>query len=338
MMVFFISILFLIRYRKKTINLKIISVIYIALFSLLISSIYNSNTTITYIFFYLRYLLIAIIMFNIKLDYKISKLLLVFVIFLNLFILFNSNDSSNFFSNISRNSISIYLILFISFYYISSFQNNKPLNIIFSILIVLISAWSNSRGGFISTLILLLFTLFLYKKSRLSFVFFSFISIIVFFVFKIYESGFFLGLLSRFNQDYSGSITRFDILKQYIFFALKSPLDFLFGVNMLSVPFIIKLEGNPHNSFIHLHALFGFTFTFFILIFIIRFFILYFKNAPLLILVMLVIIVRSATDIPLFGGIYDPIFYFLVFYSLNFDNRKLFNNKGVFLNEKFKHN
>ena len=283
--------------------------------SLIFSSMYNTNVNLTFIILYSKFILFALLLLYTKINFDLSRIVMYLFFIFHLLFIFSNRNADELFINLSRNNVSIYLILFISFYYISAFQNSKKISFWPSLLSVIISAWSSSRGGVISTSILFILTFFNYNtyKKKSSYVAICFL--IIFALQSIFfQELFYMNIVERFNQDHSSGITRLDIISQYVRLSSMSFYDSLFGSNLNSIPYIYLLKGNPHNSFVNLHAVFGLLYFLIVIYILLLTIVYYFKSKSILFLVLIAIVLRSLTDIPLFGGIYDIIFLYTVFY------------------------
>lgn len=93
--------------------------------------------------------------------------------------------------------------------------------------------------------------------------------------------------------------------------------DLFFGVDLFSVPTIVEYGGNPHNSFIMLHAYFGFGLFLLLAVFAISAFRLMVNKRILLFSLLCIYLARSFFDIIYLFGLFDylvaPIFLYFAF-------------------------
>lgn len=321
------AIIIIIRSRK--ISIKQVSIILFWFLFMIVSYTYNNNMNIRQIIFYLQYISITYVLWNVKLNMNIvEKWLIIFLLFFIGLIIFGV-DKNSIFGSVSRNNISIWLIVYLAMYYISTKQSNVSFRLIYSVIALIVTVWAGGRSGVFS---LALLTLLLYlehikkikNKDYLTTIFkrvfiilctiFALV-VIVLYVIPIKE-GIGESFLTTFKYKLSLGIfndIRFIVIREYLESTFYNLGNFLFGVPYSEVSSIVFLDYNPHNMFINLHASFGIFGLAFISISTLKALVSYLKNNMVYFALLLCILVRGFSDIAGFPGIFDPfVFYFIL--------------------------
>ena len=225
-------------------------------------------------------------------------------------------------TNSSRNGISIILINIYALIFIAKIKNNKQVNLLPVLLIIIICAWVSGRSGIISS-ILLLFSVILYNYYFFGFQFFlkrkkrkiydwiaafTFLSIytttFLYLITKIDFQNVINNALNSFDRGISFfGDSRYNFFTEYISYLNID--SFLFGFYLKNSG-LFNEAGNSHNSFIHLHSLtglFGILLIIIITFFLIKFFFTNFFGF----LLLTALIFRGFTDTIYFFEIYDFI-------------------------------
>ena len=288
-----------------------------------VNFIFSPNCRIQDLFLSIAYMGLALVPLIIKLNYNFYKWVLVFAISYFFVLVYLGEDPNNVF-NVSRNFVSIFLLIIFGLHLISSIQNNKQPSLLLLFACFLISIWAVGRGG-ILTFAFLVVLYPLVVKYKLKYRLFI-IVLYVFgslYVFNLYSDYILKIGFERF-QSMGLQDSRTDINQDYISKSTNSLSNVLFGSPLLDIPSIAEVEGNPHNSFIRLHVyygLFGFIFVIFILVSTaIK---LVINSQYLLLYFMIALLIRSATDSAAFHGALDPLIFFSVFFA--FKNRIITN-------------
>lgn len=297
-------------------NSLIAIVIYSLIILSLITSIFSENYRIEDNILIFTYFGIALIPFFVTLNYTIYKVFAYSIILFFLVQIINGVNSNNIF-DVSRNFISVSLLWGVGFHIISCFQNNRIPSILIIILSLAVSIWATGRGGIIAFSLLLVFMPFLIKTNKFyKFMVIGFIiGLSIYTFYNLYDLLFEFGL-GRF-EDMQFESERSTINNDYLNCIFISISNLMVGANIMDIPSIIEVDGNPHNSFIRLHVyygLFGFVLLFSLLTFTtIK---LFFKKNYLYLLLLIVLLVRSAVDSIAFHGPFDPLIYFLIFHAI----------------------
>ena len=290
----------------------------------IVNFIFSPNCRLQDLFLSITYMGLALVPLFIKLNYKFYKWVLVLVISYFFFLIYLDEDPNNVF-NVSRNFVSIFLLIIFGLHLISSIQNNKQPSLLLLFACFLISIWAVGRGGILTFAFLVVLYPLVVKlklKSRLFILVLYVLGSL--YVLNLYSDYILKIGFERF-QSMGLQDSRTDINQEYISKSTNSLSYVLFGSPLLDIPSIAEVEGNPHNSFIRLHVyygLFGFIFVIFILIStVIK---LLINSQYLLLYFTISLLIRSATDSAAFHGALDPLIFFSVFFA--FKNR-IINSK-----------
>ena len=222
---------------------------------------------------------------------------------------------------ISRNFISVLMILSVAFYYIACTKNEKSPEVLIPIFVLAICLWAIGRSGIISAALLLVGTTVLSNKKTTILAVYSLIAISVIAVagerllayVEIFQVG-----IERFERlSASGPDPRELIFDEY--FAITSThLKYIFfGTPLGLVIEISAVGGNPHNAYISLHASFGMLgLTYFMLLSAVSLAKLWRAKLRYLTLVFLILLLRSAFDSTAFHGPLDVALFSCIFVAL----------------------
>lgn len=231
----------------------------------------------------------------------------------------------------SNNYVSVLLIISVSLYYISIENNGIALkirNITPAFLTFLLCVIAKGRGGILAGALLLagIVTVYLMQKENskghkiliilagISLL----LSIYLFSDFNIKEWFFSLG---NWKDKGAYSSDRIKIWTSYIRNCIDSPYNLFFGAPKKDIVAMAKYGGNPHNSFIQLHANTGIITLIYALVLIgISAHDYIEKDRYIGALLLGVICLRGFTDTFIFGNYAMPLFLYLVFLPhVNYD-------------------
>lgn len=323
-----IALVFLYKISYIHMILILVSIIFLFFFKI-ISGYFTANpVTFNSYVALLTFFILSLLILSYDKNYLILKNIYYFLFSYVLFIfmlLISGTDPNEIWLNSSRNTTSlIFVTLGAVFLIQNQILKEVKYPIVFYFLVVFVSILSLGRSGIITSIILFLtYIIFLYKEvnnKNQIFLFLAFfvLSVLLFLNFKIalnslMSSSNFEYLLAKGITDDSRSIMLQEFINYYNF------NNFLFGMNLLELPYISSFNGNPHNSYIDLHSKFGFLalFIYIGIIFSLIKFIYRFRYIELL--ASVVILLRLSTD-SAFGVIIFPLIYLCVygFYSKNF--------------------
>lgn len=226
----------------------------------------------------------------------------------------------------SENNISIYLLLFVCLY-LYTVEKNDSLPYIPIFLTMVVTLWSASRSGIMSTSILLLLV-FIYnckqtkeKKNHTTILFAIILSCLVI-QYLITLDVLMEPIQAKMNR-YGVESLRTLIWRDYINAVVNSPFQFFFGVDLHdNANFWLSHYGNPHNSFFTLHANFGITGVVFVFFVIVLNIIMACTQKDFICLIILITAVsRCFFDWAAFSGPFDVLFYAMALAC--FSNRRI---------------
>lgn len=242
------------QFRLFTVVVCIMVCIYILSFGIISLDIQGRNYFL-YTYYFIYSVALALSIKKTNLEYKTSLFLLVISccwMICQIMIYGYNPDAFNDLIDGSRNYISAYLILFYVYYMYASYLNNKKINLIYPVFIVVACIFLYGRSGIILSLLVFLISL-LQSGDKKKIVFFAVCGLIGIGVY--YEQ--ILNILLNSNLSHGVETERSGMLEQY-FSSIRTANDLLLGVDLFKCcSLIIKFEGNPHNSFIMMHSRFG---------------------------------------------------------------------------------
>jgi len=306
------------KFKGKSRILLIFTTIYLFL---LLSSLYTNNYRIQDYILPLQYFGVSMIIIGTKLSNKLMRWnFLIYCIYFA-FLMLQGVHPDNVFSSVSRNNISIIMIIQTLLLYISDTQNNSDIKLIPSVITVIFSFWGIGRSGIITSLVLLLgiviINLFYQKSSKKKVKFFGAIivvTVLTMILVTFYYDVLFSKALNRSMLMGLVDTNRNRIIGEYYHILGSSFASILFGVPLFTSSIFSFYDYNLHNSFLRLHAyygLFGFLIIFALLI--LSFINGLKKKRIFYLLFLLVLLLRMSTDIASFNGPFDPLLYYFIF-------------------------
>ena len=280
-----------------------------------VNFIFSPNCRIQDLFLSVSYIGLALVLLYVNLSYKLYKRVLVFAIvyfFALMYLETNPNDVFN----VSRNFVSIFLLIIFGLHLISSIQNNKQPSLLLLFACFLISIWAVGRGGILTfAFLVILYPLVVKLKFKLRIMILILYVIGLLYVFN-FHSDYILKMGFERFQSMGMQDSRTDINQDYVNKSINSFSNFLFGSPLNDIPSIVEVDGNPHNSFIRLHVYYGlFGFIFIILILVRTAIKLLINRQYVLLYFTIALLIRSATDSAAFHGALDPLIFFSVFFA-----------------------
>lgn len=286
-------------------------------------SVYSNNYRLNDYLLSIQYFGVALIPIFYKLNYSLFKWTLIILILYFIFHIVIGTNPNNIFST-SRNTVSIFLLIFYSYHVISAVQNKYPINIVLLCASFFISIWAMGRGGIVSIGFLLIVMPFC-RDNKISIkllltyilIFIVLIYIVVHFGESVLKSA-----LMRFDSMGMDSNGRDEPNAEYLRLVFSSVFNFLFGGNLVDNPVFEALDLNPHNSLIRLHVYYGFCGFLLVAFFSIRSLIKYLIGINWVYIVLfLALFMRSLVDSAAFHGPFDGILYYLILYPIYFSGK-----------------
>ena len=228
----------------------------------------------------------------------------------------------------SYNFISVICLFYLALLGIMKYKNNEKLSLLEIACFVIITFVAYGRGGIVAAVVLLAGYIYLQivenKRKYLIWLIIA-AAIVVFIIYGNQIMGYlvdhYLGKFVSHGFDNNG---RLDIWSGFLQNCLESPTTFLFG----SDPSEVAKEGNLHNSILQMYASFGIVFMLVNLYLIAKATLYYLKSGERwLVLVFTVVFVRSLTDMVIFRGYCEIIYYFYLFNYLSRTHNAFLKNK-----------
>lgn len=332
-----IGCLYTLWHSKKKINLYFI--IFLNFYTMLglVSYLIIGNASIFEYLWPLAYGGVTLVLLNYKISYK--KIYILFYVVCIYYILnaLNGFSAENVTGLVSRNNLSVTLLVIFSLLCIVSYMNNKKISIVSIVIMLLLSSWAVGRSGIITFSIILIGYFMLERKNKkqkeISIKSLIIISSLIIFVYLsrnlIYK--YFLEY-AIYNFEIRGVETsRYLITKSYLYDAFESWFYFMFGVNLERNTVFTLVNQNLHNSFLNLHSRYGIiAFIFFTIAILIKI-LNYIKTKNGLYLVLLLAIVfRSNFDLVAFNGVLDIYIYYFLFEGLYNKQPSLKFSEGLY--------
>lgn len=283
------------------------------------------NTVGTIILFLLSYWLARQDFILVK---KISLVsLLVFYVFFVLAMLiygFSPDNINNYLVNSSRNVVSAIALFLQIMYSASYFRVNYKLPNVTPVITLILAIISFGRTGIALSAALVLLSAIVYFWER-KIAYKSFVLFVLFcFVLFSYQYYSYVEYFIFTNTSFKSGLEtpRVEMIKDYFFnFDF---FDFLLGRDLLSLPIISVYGGNPHNSFVYGHSLYGvfyFISMVWLLFFIFKSFISC-KHSIVYIALLLIFLIRISMDKLSLPGVFDYIIFYIIF-IMYFDSNSI---------------
>lgn len=300
------------------------------------STMVNGNAELSYLLWNLKYYFVAMTLYRICIwAMPIRILFWGFVAYLGEQILLGTNIRL-LTLNVSRNIISIHLLILFVFYALALYNQHKEhrlwIPLIMSSVIVL---WTGCRSGIVAFLTLIVGLFLCTFRSEKSvtrrglskhpfiiivLVVLASIALIAYIV-KTGKVDYIFQMLNEKNGITILSDSRFEIIKESLSACIKNPIYLLFGPNFSTIHTVTALSGNPHNSFIFGYGHYGLIFLIYVMVRFATSIVSFMKKRSIWGFVLIAIVVRIFSDSTAFYGILDPIiFYFIFEYFLSAPN------------------
>ncbi len=256
------------------------------------------------------YLVFGICISMIFVDRRIKSDLLIYLLLVNvillIFLMYQKGLDNQLMPDHSNNYVSVYLLMPLCLYYTRVDLYKENYHIYPAIIVAVLSILSGGRGGFISSIFILIALVMcklfsgksFVKKMRVLFILSLIVVIIAIpLISSFIDNNASLDLINRFNRKGMTSFGRLNIWEEYLNSCKNNVLYLLFGSNIQNLKWASFFEGNLHNSFLFVHAYTGLIGLLFILIASIRAYIYALRNHKWIYFsVLLALEFRSFTD------------------------------------------
>lgn len=218
---------------------------------------------------------------------------------------------------VSRNNLSVTILMFFSLLCVVSYKQDKEVRFSSVVLGLLLSLWAVGRSGILTfSIIFIGYIIIRYKGKKLnikSIVMFLLFAITLYvlrdFIYKHFIEQ------AKYNYEVRGlESSRKLIWQTYIKESFSSVAYFFFGYPLENELIFTSVNGNLHNSFLHLHSRYGIFITlFFSSAILTKIFILFKKKKYLFSLIFIAIFVRINFDLVALNGGLDIFIYYMIF-------------------------
>lgn len=233
---------------------------------------------------------------------------------------------------VSRNFISVLIILGTSFYFIACDQQKRKPSVMIPAIGLLILLWAIGRSGIASGALLFVGALFFSKRATTAGALAT----------LVLGATLFLSLnptLQNFDAFYAGierlerlgtGGQRTDINSEYLISLTYNTQNLLLGTPLSTIRSVVEVDGNPHNSYIRLHAGFGLLgVTVLALAISATMARLLLTRRHLALLTLLVSLFRSTFDSAAFHGPLDIIIFYFIFSALHPKRIAFYSRKEI---------
>jgi hypothetical protein len=311
-------------YGNKYTPKYIVITSYILVVTGFISSLYTNNYSLLRVFYITQGILLAIALSKFNLNFKILRLLTYGLLIFFFYHIILRNDPNEVFLLVSRNGLTLHLLIILSLYTISLVQNNCRVDYLAIFLSFIVSIWTLSRSGVLSFLVFFIVSLFNLvgkkqkKSQRRAFLLVLIVVLfMIIFIRGLSETYILNSFINRLENESINNI-RIEMLIQYLTHILNNIGDFLFGGRFSDIGIIRAYNNNPHNSYIHLHSQFGIFGSIMIFFLLILSLFSNLKSKNYIILAIFgAIILRISTDTFAFSGVFDFLIYYLIIITVS---------------------
>lgn len=224
-------------------------------------------------------------------------------------------DVNNYFLESSRNVVSTVALLFQVLYSASYYKDKNTLPKITPLITLLIAFFAYGRSGIALSAVLVVFTfLFIFWRSKFTYklLAFSLISILFSFIYQ-YLTTIELLVLTETNFNSGLDTPRTLMVQEYI--RSLNLGSIIMGTDLSTVPIINQYGNNPHNSIIYGHSQYGIFYIFLLLVMVVTVsrYKPFNKRNIVYTFLLLVFFVRILADKLSLPGVFDFIFYYLIY-------------------------
>lgn len=309
-----------------------------ATFLMFFSYVYNENIRPNNFAWIWSYLGVAMLLYEYGGSRKLSLYIFYgFSLYFLYLSVFGGIDSRDALGQNSANYVSVLLIFCICIYYVALRQFPiKDFSYIPLLVLLFLSAWAGNRSGIVCMGIVIPIVVLLNRKisakshHQFRFVFLLVISTIGILVLSNYIADYTTSLTSK-RESVGMASQRSLIWSEYINGAFENFGNFIFGVPTKNPKYLYlsHFVGNPHNTFLMLHAKYGIIGFLLVIVYIIKAIRKSIRMKDYLVLVITIAIVtRSFFDWCAFPGLYDVFYYYIIFYVLDNNGVNLIRNES----------
>lgn len=301
---------FFLKLNKRSLIFNLIPIIILLTIPVILLS---KNYRVEDVLLIYQYFGIALIPFLFKLNHTIYTTFNYLIIIMFLYFILSGTLPDDVFG-VSRNFISVILLIGTGYQIIAAVQNNKNPSILLILLSLFVAVWAVGRSGIlVYTLLLIIYPLISNYKVIYKFLIIGCITCVAIYVYNTFSEDLFATAIYRI-ENMGGGDVREEMNKEYLDKTLSSPFNILIGTDLREIESLRSVEYNPHNSFIRLHIYYGLFGLLIIGTLIINGLAQYFfKREYIYLILFLALLLRSSVDSTAFHGPLDPLmFYFIL--------------------------
>ena len=309
-----------------------------ASFLMLLSMLYNGNSNVANLLWIWAYLGVAATLFYCEIKSEFFEYFFWFVLLLFVYKMLSGVAVGDALAFGSENNISAQLVFFLGIFLITKSKSKNFFSIPYMpiIISIAVTAWSGSRAGLLSLVTMLVFSIFyntfFARTSNFRNVVYILIAVVLGYIVILKLAGDYFAIFFMKMERYGGASIRSVIWTEYVEGAFSNIFNLLFGIETHNTTYTYMnlFGGNPHNSFLTLHARFGIVGFVGIVYAIVSSTINFIRDKELILLgVMAMAYVRMFFDWVAFPGVYDVFFWYVILYLLDKRHKKLLNVRKV---------
>lgn len=312
-------ILFTLCLSKKNFEISILFITIIFLLCGILTFFADHNPVSSSILSFFSHLGFAWSLISTRISKRITRNLTVLLIVFFLFHAVSGVNPEDIFT-VSRNYISVIMVLSLSFYIFACQQDNKTPSFILLSMAMAVFLWAIGRAGIASGAFILIGSFLIHGKIRVFWLLLGTTALIcyLFFLDAFINIDVFTVGIDRFERLSTDGLRDF-INNEYLNSAFSSIPNMLFGAPLKDVTIIQEVGGNPHNSLISLHAAFGLLgFVSFYIAWTAALVRLTYFRQYYVVLMLLVAVFRSLFDSTAFHGQMDVVIFYGIFLSVKY--------------------
>lgn len=310
-----ICLLYCYLYKDKIIfnNVAFLAIVYSVFFS--VSNIYTGNSDWAEVLWIWGYIGVALLMLNFEIYYQYTGAIFYLVIIYFILCSIRGLSSAVVITMGSRNTVSAIVLLYLFIYELLRYVQRKNIDLFSSMLAVITCFWGVGRAGILVSglflVALIFYNLFRHGYDKLKVIGITVITILVgYYLIRYYFYGIMETAITRFSSMGVNDV-REKLYLEYLN-ETKNILKLIFGVPF-SKNSVLSVYNNPHNSWLMLHAKFGFIPFIITVILLLKSLIrIISKKQWLILIIFLMAFLRCYIDWLSFTGAFDVIWWYFI--------------------------
>ena len=285
------------------------------------SWIFNGNADFVELFWPFAFMGMSTVLLFGRVSTKTTSIVFYIYCILTVILIFQKGGADYLGGTSSRNSVSIFVVFFLTMHMVTSFQNKKSISIYYAFVAFITCFSAIGRSGVITSVIVIcIFCIFRFEKGQ------SYIRNIKIFLGAVLATIVLYQLIMYFEPELiENAISnilwrgleskRTAIWSDYVSKSFSSFGNWFFGSHISGTQLLNLYSENLHNSFLMLHAKYGMVVFLMVIILIIKSIVAYVKDRNFYFLsAMFICLFRMSFDYTNFNGLLDTIFLVLLLY------------------------